>query len=85
MLTGIMTHSKDRGLCGVRAFLSFTLDRPAVVYVCYDKRLKRLPVWLMYFEKTGWIVRTTEGLFGVWRKRYAKGQVCEGRRVGRGR
>lgn len=34
MLTGIMTHSKDRGLNGVRAFLTFTLDKPAVVRAC---------------------------------------------------
>lgn len=34
MLTGIMTHSKDRGLNGVRAFLTFTLDKPAVVRGC---------------------------------------------------
>lgn len=45
------------------------------VYVCYDKRLTRLPVWLLYFEGTDWVVHTTEGPFGVWRKRYAKGQV----------
>lgn len=31
MLSGIMTQSKDRGLSGVPAFLTFTLDRPAVV------------------------------------------------------
>ena len=37
LLSGIMTNSKDRGSSGVRAFLTFTLDRPAVVrdvYVC---------------------------------------------------
>lgn len=45
------------------------------MYVCYDKRLTRLPVWLLYFEGTDWVVHTTEGPFGVWRKRYAKGQV----------
>lgn len=31
LLTGIMTSSKDRGASGVRAFLTFTLDKPAVV------------------------------------------------------
>lgn len=31
MLTGIMTNSQDRGSSGVRAFLTFTLDSPAVV------------------------------------------------------
>lgn len=31
LLSGIMTHSKDRGLSGIRAFLTFTLDKPAVV------------------------------------------------------
>lgn len=31
LLTGIMTYSKDRGTSGVRGFLTFTLDRPAVV------------------------------------------------------
>lgn len=48
---------------------------PRKVYVCYDQRLKRLPVWLMYFEKTNWVVNTTEAPFGVWRKRYSKGRV----------
>lgn len=33
ILTGVMTHSKDRGLSGVRAFLTFTLDKPAMVGV----------------------------------------------------
>lgn len=31
LFTGIMAHSKDRGMNGVRGFLTFTLDRPAVV------------------------------------------------------
>lgn len=31
LLTGIMAQSKDRGMSGVRSFLTFTLDRPAVV------------------------------------------------------
>ena len=31
LLTGIMTHSKDRDLSGIRAFLTFSLDKPAVV------------------------------------------------------
>lgn len=31
LFTGIMAHSKDRGMSGVRGFLTFTLDRPAVV------------------------------------------------------
>lgn len=31
LLSGIMTHSKDRGFSGVPAFLTFTLDRPAMV------------------------------------------------------
>lgn len=31
LLTGIMTYSKDRGTSGVRGFLTFTLDKPAVV------------------------------------------------------
>lgn len=35
LLSGIMTNSKDRGLSGVRAFLTFTLDRPAVVREVY--------------------------------------------------
>ncbi|CAM9474365.1 unnamed protein product, partial [Hapterophycus canaliculatus] len=45
------------------------------VYVCYDQRLKRLPVWLMYFDETDWVVHTTDGSLGVWKKRYAAGQV----------
>lgn len=32
-------------------------------------------MWLLYFEGTDWIIHTTEGPFGVWRKRYTKGQV----------
>lgn len=31
LLTGIMAQSKDKGMSGVRSFLTFTLDRPAVV------------------------------------------------------
>lgn len=31
LFSGIMAHSKDRGMSGVRGFLTFTLDRPAVV------------------------------------------------------
>lgn len=31
LFSGIMSHSKDRGMSGVRGFLTFTLDRPAVV------------------------------------------------------
>lgn len=31
LLSGIMTQSKDRGLSGMPAFLTFTLDRPAMV------------------------------------------------------
>lgn len=53
-----------------------TPTHPRQVYVCYDRRLKRLPVWLMYFESTDWVVHTTDAAFGVWRKRYAKGKVC---------
>ncbi|CAN0420962.1 unnamed protein product, partial [Ectocarpus sp. 8 AP-2014] len=45
------------------------------VYVCYDRRLRRLPVWLMYFESTDWVVQSTDATFRVWRKRYARGQV----------
>lgn len=31
LLTGIMTHSKDKSMNGIVSFLAFTLDRPAVV------------------------------------------------------
>ncbi|CAN0465100.1 unnamed protein product, partial [Discosporangium mesarthrocarpum] len=45
------------------------------VFVCHDKRLKKKPIWLLYFEDTGWTIQTTEGPFGVWGKRYGPGQV----------
>lgn len=32
-------------------------------------------MWLMYFESTDWVIHTTDAVFGVWRKRYAKGKV----------
>lgn len=31
LLTGIMTHSKDRDWNGIRTFLTFSVDKPAVV------------------------------------------------------
>ncbi|CAM9450123.1 unnamed protein product, partial [Phaeothamnion confervicola] len=71
VLTGVMTYRRDRGLTGSRgfAFLTFTLTRPAVVFVCYDERLlATAPVWLTSFEPTGWIVTTSEGRFEVWYK-----------------
>jgi hypothetical protein len=53
----------------VRVFLTFTLTRPAVVYVCYDKRLRAKPVWLLYFKRLpGATVKTSECDFEVWEK-----------------
>jgi hypothetical protein len=75
LLTGIKTHRKDRNCSGVRAFLTFTLTRPATVIVCYDCRLPRTPVWLLYFTRTSQVVSTTECEFSVWEKRYGAGIV----------
>ncbi|CAM9638127.1 unnamed protein product, partial [Chrysoparadoxa australica] len=72
VLGGIMTHRKDRSWSGTRAFLSFHLTRPAIVYVCYDRRLSQngTPLWLQYFHKTRWVLETTEATFDVRMKRY---------------
>lgn len=43
LFTGIMAHSKDRGMSGVRGFLTFTLDRPAVVGITCPKLSYGIP------------------------------------------
>jgi hypothetical protein len=45
VLVGLRTPHRDRKSTAPR-YLSLTLSRPAVVYVCLDCRLPRLPKWL---------------------------------------
>ena len=42
------------------AFLTFTISKPAIVYVCYDSRGKQPPAWLAGWKKTDAAIETTD-------------------------
>jgi hypothetical protein len=86
MLTGVRTLNRDRSSVGHR-FLSFVVSQDAVIYVCYDSRLKKVPKWLyqLGFAQTRMSVKTTESSHLVFSRVYASPCVVvlggnEGRR-----
>ncbi len=61
-------------------FLTFTVDRDAIVYVAHDQRLKK-PSWLTKsFRDTGWRLGTSrqQTKYHVYRRRFPKGTVSLG-------
>ncbi len=55
----IKTAMEDKYSKG-NEFLSFTISRPATVYVCYDSRGKTPPAWLSGWKKTSLAMSTTD-------------------------
>ena len=47
----IATANEDKFSSEARPFLSFSVDRPVVVYVARDSRYRKLPVWLQSFQQ----------------------------------
>jgi hypothetical protein len=60
-------------------FLTFAVDRDAVVYVAHDTRLKK-PTWLTKsFRDTGWRLATSrDRTYRVYERTYSKGTVSLG-------
>jgi hypothetical protein len=48
----IATANDDKFSAAKAPYLSFTLDRPAVVYVAYDRRYQQRPSWLQEYQST---------------------------------
>jgi hypothetical protein len=68
---------------GMRAFLTFTVDRDAVVYVAHDERLKK-PSWLnSSFRDTGWRLGTSryQTNYRIYQRSFSKGTVSLGSNV----
>jgi len=85
MLTGIRTTHRDRTATG-QQHLSFTLTKSAVVYVCHDSRLKKVPSWLKHdFSETVMIIETTHTKHNVFRQEFPAGVVSLGGNEGRRR
>ncbi|MCF6248522.1 MAG: hypothetical protein L3J69_14345, partial [Desulfobacula sp.] len=79
---GILTSNNDKFSTGDRAFLSFTIDRPGIVYVAYDRRYKTLPAWLRSFQKMrkSLVYNVSGGnvVGDLYQKHFPKGRVVLG-------
>jgi hypothetical protein len=60
------------------SFLTFTLNRDAVVYVAYDSRATSLPNWMSGLTNTGLVIKTTDVQLKIYAKFYAAGPVTLG-------
>jgi hypothetical protein len=60
------------------SFLTFTLNRDAVVYVAYDSRATSLPNWMSSFTNTGLVLKTTDVQLKVYAKFYNAGKITLG-------
>ena len=77
--TYIMTAMEDKGKTG-DDFLSFTINRPALIIVGHDNRCTKLPGWLQSWQKTGEVIRTTDpkSHLKVYQKQFNAGKVTIG-------
>lgn len=76
----IMTSNLDRNSTAP-TYVSFTVDRPVVVFVAYDAGATQLPAWLSGFSDTGSSVSTTNDSapsLKLYQKTYPAGSVSLG-------
>ncbi|WP_109299677.1 nucleoside hydrolase-like domain-containing protein [Aquimarina sp. AU474] len=74
----IMTPNADKRST-IANLLTIRLNKPADVYVAYDRRLPRLPVWLRSYTDTREHVRTSDGaIFRLYKKKFNAGNVVLG-------
>ncbi len=62
-------------------YLSFSIDRPATVYVAYDANASAIPTWLNSFSQTGLTVGTTNTetpSYRLYSKSFSAGSVVLG-------
>ncbi|OJJ19089.1 hypothetical protein BKI52_19940 [marine bacterium AO1-C] len=74
----VMTPNGDKRSTTAN-LLTIRLNKPADVYIAYDRRLPRLPVWLRSYTDTREHVRTSDGqIFRVYKKRFNAGNAVLG-------
>lgn len=74
----VMTPDGDKSVRN-NQLLTLNLKEAADVYVAYDRRLPRIPVWLRSYTDTREHVRTSHGvIFRLYKKRFAAGQAVLG-------
>jgi hypothetical protein len=79
-LVYIRTADDDKAMTNPQ-FMSFTVDRPANIYVAYDSRVAAKPRWLTnYFVPTDWSIGVSDmgAYLHVWNRTVAAGQVVLG-------
>lgn len=74
----VMTPDSDKALTK-NPLLIVNLKEAADVYVAYDRRLPRIPVWLRAYTDTREHIRTSHGvIFRLYKKRFAAGAAVLG-------
>ncbi len=74
----VMTPNADKRSTTAN-LLTMCLNKPADIYVAYDRRLPRLPVWLRSYIDTREHVRTSDGvIFRLYKKKFNAGNVVLG-------
>jgi hypothetical protein len=79
----LMTANSDKSQTG-NAFLTFTLNQSAAIYVAYDQDLATMPGWLLLWGKTPLVVKTNDSGFLCYQKIFPPGQVTLGGNAGVG-
>lgn len=87
-LTGadyIRTENNHKNAVAVE-WLAFDVKRNATVYVALDQRKipDHVPAWLDSWEKTSWVIETTDATFQLYSKGYPAGRVSLGGNEGPG-
>jgi hypothetical protein len=77
-LVAVLTRDKDKGVgCDVEDWLTFRVSCDADVYVCYDAHAQKPAPWLKLagFRGTSSRVRTSDGVYALHHRFYAKARV----------
>ncbi len=78
--TMIRTANDDK-MSTLTSLISFTLSRPATVYIAYDPRVTSLPAWTNGFQKTTSVIGVNDSKINnmeLYSKQFAAGNVSLG-------
>lgn len=73
----LMTANNDKQ-SNHKKYMSFTLEKPATVYVAHDDRIKKKPDWLKKWKKSGKKVFIFNAHHTLYEKKYNAGKVTLG-------